>query len=301
MPRGPLELYRLQWPSYSEVVYRGIIVAILCALSLSACSRAKRYPLVGQVVAVNAERQELTVRHEDIRGFMPGMTMPFKVEDPAQVAASKPGDLITATLVVEDSLGYLTDVQKIGEAALPADVTRAAPAPAIQVGDEVPDAELTDQNGRKRRLSDWRGQTTAVTFTYTRCPIPDFCPLMDRHFAAVQKSLKADTGLAARVHLLTVSFDPDYDTPLILKAHAARVGADPQIWSYLTGSRQGIDKLAGALGVTVMREDASATEIIHNLRTAVIAADGTLVKVLNGNGWQPDELVAEIRAADGRR
>lgn len=301
MPRGPLELYRLQWPSYSGVVYRGILVVILCALFVSACSRAKRYPLVGQVLAVNAERQELTVRHEDIRGFMPGMTMPFKVKDPAQVAGSKPGDLITATLVVEDSLGYLTDVRKTGQAALPADVSGPAPTPTIQAGDEVPDAELTDQSGRSRRLSDWRGRTIAVTFTYTRCPIPDFCPMMDRHFAAVQTSLKADADLGARVHLLSVSFDPDYDTPLVLKAHAARVGADPQLWSYLTGSRQGIDKLAGALGVTVMREDAKATEIIHNLRTAVIAADGTLVKVLNGNGWQPDELLAEIRAADGRR
>lgn len=274
---------------------------VLCTLAAAACSSDRRYPLTGQVVAVDVERQEITVKHEDIRGFMPGMTMPFKVKDAEQVAASRPGDLITATLVVEESAGYLEGIRKTGEGPLPADLPKPPLAPMIEPGADVPAATFVDQAGEPRRLADFRGRTVAVTFIYTRCPVPDFCPLMDRHFAEVQKTLQADADLASRVHLLSVSFDPDVDTPEVLKAHAARVGADPALWSYVTGPREGIDAFAAAFGVSIMREDDTMEEIIHNLRTAVIAPDGTLAEVFNGNGWQPAQLVASIRAADARR
>jgi protein SCO1/2 len=284
-----------------ERVRRYTVLAILVLLAvLSACDRARRYPLVGQVIAVNSDRQEITVKHDDIRGFMPGMTMPFRVKDAAQVAASKPGDLIRATLVVEDTRGYLENIAKTGEAPLPEGAANRPP-PILEPGAEVPDAEFVDQDGRTRRLSDWKGQVRAVTFVYTRCPLPDFCPLMDRHFAAVQKALQTDDRLASRVHLFSVSFDPDHDTPKVLKQHADRVGADPEIWTYLTGSRDAIDRFAGAFGVAIMREDGKMTEIIHNLRTAVIDADGRLIRILNGNEWKPEELLAAIRAADARR
>ena len=267
----------------------------------SGCSRAREYPLVGQVLAVQPHQQVMTVKHEDIQGFMPGMTMPFKVRDAAELAGRKPGDLITATLVVEDNVGYLADVRKTGEAPLPVERREPARVPMIEVGAEVPDAELIDQEGRTRRISEWRGRTVAVTFVYTRCPLPDFCPLMDRHFKAAQAALKADPALAARVHLLSVSFDPDYDTPTVIAAHAQRVGADPALWSYLTGTRGAVDRFAGAFGVSVMRESEPAQEIIHNLRTAVIDAGGRLVAVLNGRDWTPEELVTAMRAADARR
>lgn len=277
---------------------RRIIVSLLAVLTLaSGCNRDRRYPLVGQVIAVNTERQEITVKHEDIRGFMPGMTMPFRVKDPAQVASTKPGDLITATLVIEENTGYLDEVTKTGEAPLPEGATNR-PSPILEPGAEVPDVEFIDQDSRTRHLSDWRGKVTAVTFVYTRCPLPDFCPAMDRHFAAVQTVLKDDERLSSRVHLLSVSFDPDYDTPKVLDTHADRVGADPELWSFVTGTREAIDRFAGAFGVATMREDGTITEIIHNLRTAVIDADGRLVTILNGNDWRPEQLLAEIRKAD---
>jgi protein SCO1/2 len=278
--------------------FTSLVIWVALACALAACSRDKRYTLVGQVLSVDVEQQVLTVKHEDIRGFMPGMTMPFKVKDAAQLAAAKPGDLITATLVVEESVGYLDDVRKTGAAPLPEDLPKPPAAPAIRVGEEVPAATFVDQDGRARRLADWRGKTVAVTFVYTRCPLPQFCPLMDRHFAAVQKTLQQEAALAARVQLLSVSFDPEYDTPAVLKTHATRVGADPALWSYVTGSRQGIDAFAAAFGVTIMREDGTMEEIIHNLRTAVIGPDGRLRQVISGNEWQPDELMAAIRAAD---
>lgn len=304
MPRDPPELYADQQPSYSGIVSRTRVVlgvALAAAVAVSACSKGKRYTLTGQVLSADAAQQVLTVKHEDIAGFMPGMTMPFKVQDAAEMSGIAPGDLITATLVVEDAVGYLDDVRKTGSAPLPDKMPKAPAAPAIAPGGEVPAATFVDQDGRERRLADWRGKTVAVTFVYTRCPLPQFCPLMDRHFAAVQKQLASDPVLGRRVQLVSVSFDPDYDTPEVLKRHAARVGADPALWSYVTGTRAGIDAFAGAFGVTIMREDGTMEEIIHNLRTAVIGPDGRLTRVLSGNEWQPDELLAEIRAADARR
>lgn len=275
-------------------------LGLLAVLALG-CSNERRYVLVGQVLAVDTEKQQLTVRHEDIRGFMPGMTMPFKVKDPAQVASAKPGDLITATLIVDDQTGYLDDVKKTGEAPLPADIPKAPAGPLIEPGAEVPDAAFLDQDGRQRAFSDWRGKTTVVTFIYTRCPVPDFCPLMDRNFAAVQAALKEDPALAARVHLVSVSFDPDHDTPPVLKQHAERVGADPALWSYVTGTRESIDRFAAGFGVNIMREDGTIDEIVHNLRTAVIDPGGRLVHVLNGNDWTPERLLSDIRAVDAQR
>ncbi|MBA2303819.1 MAG: SCO family protein [Acidobacteria bacterium] len=278
-----------------------VLLVVISAAISGGCSRDRRYPFTGQVLAVRAERQEITVKHEDVRGFMPAMTMPFRVKDAAQLASVRPGDLITATLVVQDTVAHLEQVAKTGTAPLPADMPKAPLGSMIAPGAEVPGAEFTDQDGHERRLSDWRGKTIAVTFVYTRCPLPDFCPLMDRHFAAVQRAVRTATDLADRVHLLSVSFDPDFDTPAVLKRHAERAGANPASWSYLTGQREGLDKFAAAFGVTILREEGKMDEIIHNLRTAVIDRNGRLVTVLNGNDWQPEQLIAELRAADAGR
>ena len=279
----------------------GLVVCVILASGLSACSKEKRYSLTGQVIAIDSTQQVLTVKHEDIEGFMPGMTMPFRVKDSGEIAPLAPGDLITASLVVEESVGYLDNVRKTGAAPLPETLPTPPAAPAISAGDEVPAATFVDQDGRERRLGDWRGKTVAVTFIYTRCPLPNFCPLMDRHFAAVQKSIQSDPALADRVQLVSVSFDPDYDTPAVLKKHATRVGADPRLWSYVTGTREGIDTFAAAFGVTIMREDGTIEEIIHNLRTAVIAPDGRLTRVFSGSDWTPEDLLAAIRTAHAGR
>ena len=281
--------------------YLGLLITLVVLNLSSACSTGKRYPLTGQVLSVNAERQELTVKHEDIRGFMPAMTMPFKVRSQGEFGRWKPGDVIQATLVVEETTGYLEDITKTGEAPLPEPSAETLAARMIEPGALVPDAEFTDQNERPRRVSDWRGQTIAVTFVYTRCPLPDFCPQMDRHFVAVQQALKDDPALAARVHLVSVSFDPDYDTPEVLRSHAKKLGVDPTQWSYVTGSRESVDPFAAAFGVSIMRDDKPLQEIVHNLRTPVIDREGRLSEVLGGNEWTPQELLAAIRKADGRR
>jgi protein SCO1/2 len=270
---------------------------LVCALS---CARGRSYEMVGQILAVDAARREITIKHDDIRGFMPAMTMTFKVRDGKMLEGRTAGELIRATLVVTDTEAYLQSIQATGRAPL----TEAAPAPLrvdpMDPGDEVPDVSLLDQNGQPRKLSEWRGRAVAVTFIYTRCPLPDFCPLMDRQFADVQRQVKEDPQLRGRVHLLSISFDPSYDTPAVLLAHAKALKADPSSWTFLTGATTDIEAFAGRFGVAVMRDKSAPTEVVHNLRTGVIDPRGRLVKILNGIQWQPSELVAELRNAVGR-
>lgn len=277
----------------------GILALLLC-LSPLACSKARQYELRGQVLAVDPERQELTIRHDDIQGFMPAMTMPFKVRNARLLEGRLPGDLVRATLVVYETDAYLSAVERIGHVELSeADVPAGAAAPFAAPGEDAPDALFVDQAGQPHRLSDWRGSVVAVTFIYTRCPVPTFCPLMDRHFAAVQRDLAADPRLRDRARLLSVSFDPEYDTPAVLAAHAGRVGADPARWSFVTGDRDQLDPFAARFGVTTIRDDADDIEIVHNLRTAVIDPQGRIVTIFSGNDWTPAELLQVMRAAGG--
>ena len=275
-------------------------VTILFALCTVACSERREFELRGQVLAVNAARREITVKHEDIRGFMPAMTMPFRVVDTREIEGRRPGELVRATLVVETHDAYLKDVERTGEAPLTSAYLPPSTAVLLEPGEEVPELVFVDQRGQSHRLSDFRGKALAVTFIYTRCPIPDFCPLMDRHFASAQHTLAGDDELRRRVHLLSISFDPEFDSPPVLAKHASRAGADPATWSFVTGDRDDVDAFAGKFGVSVMRGDGSAQEILHNLRTAVIDERGRLVKVFTGNDWQPSQLVSELRAARDR-
>jgi len=269
---------------------------VAAAALLSACSRERQYDLRGQVLAVDRARQELTIKHDDIRGFMPGMTMPFKVKDPRLLDGREPGDLVQATLVVRDANAYLSSVSRTGHAPL----TEAPPAPRMDLlepGQPVPDVDLTDEAGGRHRLSEWRGRILAVTFIYTRCPLPDFCPRIDQRFKTVQDEILADAAARDRYTLLSVSFDPAFDTPPVLAAHARQVGADPRVWRFVTGDRDAVAALASRFGTAIIREGSGADSITHSLRTAVIGSDGTLRTVLQGTEWTAAELLRALRQA----
>jgi protein SCO1 len=266
---------------------------LLAGLACLACSRGRTYELHGQVLAVSPERREITIKHGDIRGFMPGMTMAFKVRDAALLRDRQPGDLVKATLVVQDQNAYLSDIERTGQAPLTETAPPVPPA-ILETGEPVQDVVLTDPKGGTRRLSDWRGQALGVTFIYTRCPMPDFCPAMDRKFAEVQRQIAADPSLRGRAHLLSVSFDPAYDTPVVLAAHAARVGADPAHWTVATGDQVAIASFGSHFGLSILPRKPDA-EIVHSLRTAVIDPQGRLAAILTGNEWTPDDLLQHFR------
>lgn len=273
----------------------------LAAVTLGACGRppaeVKRYELTGQVLAVHASSQELTIKHEDIPGYMPGMTMNFPVIASSLMVGREPGELITATLEVDGLVGKLVAITHTGSAPLPSSTNEVAMAGGIlEVGDPMPDAALIDQTDRRRSLSEWKGTPVLVTFIYTRCPLPNYCPLMDRHFASLQRSVAADPALAGKLRWISISFDPEYDTPAVLTAHAKTVGADTSTWTFLTGDRKTIDRLAAKFGVGVIRGPAGETEITHNLRTGLFAADGTLIKMYPGSEWSPATVLTDLRA-----
>lgn len=273
--------------------FRPILMA--ACLAASGCAPSREYELVGQVLAVDPARQEITVRHEDIRGFMPGMTMPFKVKEGQLLDGRMPGDLIKATLVVKDSQGYLSAISTTGHTALTEPVPPRAPLDVLEPGDLVADVQLTDARGKPHGLTDWRGRLLVVTFTYTRCPLPDFCPRMDRHLAAVQRDVLADSSLRERIRLLSVSVDPKHDTPQVLSVHARKVAADPAVWRFATGEPDAIGKFVSQFGVSVIRDGANGNDIVHNMRTAVIGVDGRLLKVFNGTDWKPEEFMRTLR------
>ncbi len=275
-----------------------VLLLVLAASMLPACARrpaAREYDLRGQVLAVHPERNEIVIRHEDIKGLMPAMTMPFTVKDPQVLTGRVPGDLVKAKLVVTDDNAFLSVIQKLGSAPVPEwPAATAGAVDLLEPGDAVPDVSLTDEQGRAVRFSSLHDTTVVVTFIYTRCPFPNFCPLMDRNFGAIQQAIQKDSRLRSRVRLFSISFDPAFDTPAVLKKHAAEAGADPAIWSFLTGDQAGIDAFAGRFGLSVQRDPKDASNVIHNLRTAIVDGRGRLVKYFGGNDWTPDQVVSAL-------
>lgn len=273
------------------------LLAMFVAAGCSQAPPAKRYELKGQILGIRSEALEMLVKHEDIKGFMPAMTMPYKVKDASLLEGKAPGDLITATLEVGQMQGVLTAVTRTGHADLPAAPAgqTLTPIEVLTEGAKVPEEILFDQDGKARPLSTFHGYVVALTFMYTTCPMPDFCPLMDRNFATVQVALKKSPELA-HVRLASVTIDPGHDTPPVLKAHAATLKADPAIWSFLTGDEQNLSHFAAQFGLAVMRNEKDPSDISHTLRTIVIDPTGKIVKTFSGNSWTPAELLASLKA-----
>jgi protein SCO1/2 len=233
------------------------------------------------------------------------MTMPYHVRDANLLGGLTAGDLISATLIVESNDAFLKTIRKVGQAPLekpPADAPLAPTARSgfelLKIGEQVPDGAFLDQDARARTFRAFKGSPVVLTFIYTRCPLPTFCPLMDRHFAVLQQSLKSDPALKS-VRLVTISFDPKTDTPAVLKRHARELDADFTRWTFLTGERDEIDRFASRFGVSIARAMNDPRDITHNLRTAIVDGDGRVVKVYTGNDWTPDQILTDLKPVVG--
>lgn len=277
------------------------IAALVACLALAACgsrSEARRYELSGQVVSVDKQQRRVTVSHKEIPGFMPAMTMPFYLKDEWALDVLAAGDTIQATLVVDRDRSWLEDIviTKGGEAK--EIESELEPRP----GAEVPDFALVNQDGKPIKLRDYRGKALALTFIYTRCPIQDYCPLMSSNFAQIDRLLRKDPALAGRAHLLSISIDPDYDKPEVLRRYGAEYlkesGGDFSHWEFASGAPEQIRAAADFFG---LRYWAEGGQIIHSLRTAIIAPDGKLYKLYRDNQWKPEELLNDLKSAANQR
>jgi protein SCO1 len=258
---------------------------------------AREYHLVGQILAVDRASSRVTVRHHDIDGLMPGMTMPFPVRDPRLLDGRVPGNLVDATLVVQGADAWIARLDVTGTAPLPPPAE--LPATGLAPGDRVADLTLTDQSGAPMHVSDLGGHAALVTFIYTRCPFPEYCPAIELRLAGVQAAIKADPHLAG-TRILAVTLDPTHDTPVVLDAHARERGAEPAIWRFATGTDANIDRFGRQFGLAVTRTSEEPTGLEHNLRTVVLDPQLRIVTILTGSDWQVGEAVASLKAAADR-
>ena len=278
-------------------MFRGI--TILCfvtvAVAVACTPPAERYDLEGTVVEIDVEGGKVTVAHKDIPGYMDAMTMPFSVVDRKLLPNMGPGDNLKATLVVRGNAYWLENLVVSRSTAAGSLAQQMASEP--QIGKPVPDVELVNQDGEAIRIGDYRGKAMLLTFIYTRCPLPDFCPAMNKNFDAIEQALRAEPELYGRTHLLSISFDPEFDTPALLRTFALQRHTVTEEtldhWEFATGTHENLRTLGYELGLVYRVE--SEDEIVHNLKTALVAPDGRLAKVYSGNWWTTELAVADMR------
>ena len=289
-----------------------LIVLVIGSLAISSCHHsktpaAKRYPFTGRVVSIDTQDQSAIIDGDAIPGFMDAMEMPYKIKPPASLRQLAPGDSISADAVVtqpdanpdannDDASpdSWLENVKVTAHAAPPP----AAAANALHMpapGEAVPDFSFTNQSGKRISLKQYGGKVLLVTFIYTRCPFPDFCPRMSANFAEIYKQLAANPA----VHLLSISFDPEHDTPRVLRDYGFSVAHThaPALftrWEFAAPSAADLPKIADFFALTVKPEGGLIT---HNLSTAVIGPDGKIVKWYHGSDWQVSDLMKDAAAA----
>jgi protein SCO1/2 len=255
----------------------------------------RRFQISGEVVDRDEIRSTLTISHRAVSGLMPAMTMPFRIAnlDPSV----QPGDTVRGTLVVMPDdvwIENLTIAQKHDASFVPPTPERVTAA--VGTGDVAPDFRLRNQDGTDIDLQRLRGNFVFLTFIYTRCPFPDYCPLTMKNFNALRALLAADAQFAKRVHFISVSIDPEHDTPPVLRAYGERMigGADRFAnWDLATGSADEIRRLATGFGLTYYSE---LGQITHSLATAIIGPDDRVMTVLEGNAWRPSDAVRIVKA-----
>jgi protein SCO1 len=296
-------------------VIRSLVACILLALvALAGCRSGqtaashssspadfKVYKLRGKVVATDAGKGEVTLNHEAIPGFMDAMTMPYKLKDANTLSELHPGDVLTADLLVSqdpNADALLDHIVIVGQAKpdYRPQVTYHVPAP----GDAVPDFKLRNQDGHAIHLGQFRGKALLVTFIYTRCPLPDFCPRVTRNFAVIESQLAADPALLKKTQLVCVSFDPEHDTPERLRAYGAMyIGSNAKdafaYWDFAVPQKAVLGEMARYFDVGFT--NAADGTITHSLSTTLIGTDGKVIRFYPGNDWTPEQVLADVKQA----
>jgi protein SCO1 len=287
-----------------------IVMTLLISCASLSCQRAnpsasgavKRFDFKGKVVSVDKAKKEITVAHDEIKGYMPAMTMPFPLKDEWAFDVLAPGSTVGATLVV-DADGYWLEgivVSSAGNDTINSGQADRSPEKAI--GQVIPTFNLVNQDGKQINPQKYRGKVLLLTFIYTRCPLPKFCELMSTNFAELDKQFAADQKLQDATHLLSITIDPAYDTPKVLRSYgAAYTGKYTEEkfghWEFATGKPDEIKRIAEFFGLTYFEEK---QQITHSLRTAIISPDGKVVKVYDGNDWNPSDVFADVQSILGK-
>jgi protein SCO1/2 len=280
-----------------------VVLLAAAGFGLAACKSSapvaheKRYHLAGKVVSVDLDHNIMTVDMQAVPGYMEAMTMPFTVPDARNLATVKPDDEIVADIVVTGDTSHIENiiVTKRGGPSPAPPATQRVPRP----GESVPNFAMVNQQGQRIHLDSFRGSVLLVTFIYTRCPFPDYCPLVSKNFAQIYAATRNDPVLRERIRLLSVSFDPARDTPAVLMRYARTfrqtTGGDPfDRWEFAVVSAKDLPKIADFFGFFT---SSSAGQIVHSMSTTVISPQGKVYKWYEDNAWAPDDLLADATAA----
>ncbi len=276
----------------------GLLFSLGFAIAPVRCGEsagASAYPMRGVFRGVEPTTGQATVAHEAVSGYMPAMTMNFDLAAPDEMCGLRPGDTFTCQLRVTDDRAWIEQVHRENVPAVP---LLGVPALArrsteLSVNDPLPDIEMTDQRGELVHLHDFGGKPLAISFIYLRCALPTYCPLLNRNFQ-IARGLLDRLGLRDQAHFLSVSMDPQHDTPKSLAAYAGAFEADPSTWTFAAAPEESLRRLGDAVGLEFQQQ---GDVINHNLRTVVVDGRGRIRRVFRGNTWTPQELVSELRAA----
>ena len=260
------------------------LLAFLAALPAAACATV--YETRGLALRVDPGASTVTVSHEQIPGFMDAMVMPFRVRDPGALKGMRPGDVVEFRIHPKAGGTEIDRLRHLSSTGADSGLTMTpAKASLVRVGEAVPDFTLTDQHGASLSLSSLRGQVVAITFIYSRCPLPDYCPKMVTNLAAVRDRFRGRLG--QDLTLLTITFDPKYDTPEVLRRFALRYGGNVPGWSFLTGSADAIASVCASFGIEYWPDQGLIT---HTLQTAVIDRQGRLRASVEGRGFSGRQI-----------
>ena len=252
----------------------------LCALALVCTACAHRYRGDGMVLRVDASKPSILLSHRDIPGYMPAMTMEFAVRNPRLLSGLQPGTRVRFDLAVGKRQSHISRIELRQSTGSEAAFTASRPTPLAR-GSLAPDFTLIDQTGKQIRLSDFRGRVVAIDFLYTRCPLPDVCPRLAANFARLQRRF------GPRVILLSITIDPQNDTPEVLAQYAKLWKANPESWHFLTGDPEAIRSVASAFGMLYFADEGSMT---HTSATAVIGRDGKVAGIVEGSAYAVSQL-----------
>ena len=258
----------------------------------------RSFAVQGVIQELGTDSRTVLVQHEAIVGYMPAMTMPFNVQESRELAGLRAGDRISFRLRVTDTESWIDHITRIGTLQRSERVQSKEPLRTQPEGSRprhpLLDFKFTNELGQPVALGDFHGQALAITFFFTRCPIPDYCPRSSKNFQQAAKRLSSLPGGPTNWHFLSVSFDTDFDNPRVLKAYGEQYQYDPTHWSFLTGPPERIGQLARMSDVTFERDGASFN---HNFRTLIIDTTVHLQMVFPTGGDLSDAIAEEILKA----
>jgi protein SCO1 len=277
--------------------FYAVFILILIPLFLAGCRNSgQKYVLTGRVITKQPVTQQLVIDNDDIPGFMPAMTMPYTVKDPDGFARVQPADIIRADVIVQPEGKVWLERLVVTGKTMANPSAPGAPARVLMIGERAPDVPMVNQDGKTIHFSQFEGKVVLFTFIYARCPFPDYCPLLSNRFAEIQRDISRVPDENKKMHLVSITLDPNFDKPPILRKYGLTyIQNDPggfAQWDFVSTTPADLQTLVTSFGLSFSNQDG---QINHSMNTILLAGDGTVANMWPGNDWQASEVLDVMR------